>query len=177
MFLTSVRSVLQMWSNLQRHSGRETTQANTKEPLIHARQRVESPCLLTQVIFSTLPVRETNGTFTFHLRKLGLTCWPMRKWDVKPVMVSIFIQQLSHSNWQKWIAHSGKIPVRLSENKLFSKANWAGDEGSQTFRWNNRFKKQGILQKTSTHPCQSRLPEASRLGMTTGKLETSLIPE
>lgn len=165
MFLTSVRSVLQMWSNLQRHSGRETMQVNTKEPLISTRQRGESSCRLTQVIFSTLPVRETNGTFTFH--------W----WDVKPVMVSIFIQQLSHSDWQEWIAHSGKIPVRLSGNKLFSKANWAGDEGNQTFRWNNRSKKQGILQKTSTHPCQSRLPEASRLGMTTEKLETSLIPE
>lgn len=92
-------------------------------------------------------------------------------------MASIFIQQLSHSNWQEWIAHSGKIPVRLSGNKLFSKANWAGDEGNQTFRWNDRFNKQGILQKTSTHPCQSRLPEASRLGMTTENLETSLISE
>lgn len=144
---------------------RETTVANTKEPLIYTRQRVESSCLLTQVFFSTIPVRETNGTFTFHLRTLRLTCWAMRKRGVKPVMVSIFIQQLSHSNWQESVAHSGKIPVRLSGNRLFSKASWDGGEGNQTFRWNNRFNKQGILQKTSTHPCQSRLSEASRLGI------------
>lgn len=77
----------------------------------------------------------------------------------------------------EWIAHSGKIPSSCSENKLSSKANWPGDENNQIFIWNNWFSKQGTLQKTLIYPCSSGIPEVSRLGLTTEKLETPPVPE